>query len=114
MFSVEFVTSTDNQVHGSLSEDYRLEQNYPNPFNPDTTIRYALPESSEVELTVFDVVGRKVAILVDSRQSAGEHFVTFRGDHLPSGLYIYRLIATAVDPGQQEQFNEYRTMTLTK
>jgi hypothetical protein len=72
---------------------YALEQNYPNPFNPSTRIRYQLPGASDVTLVVFDMLGRQVAALVDSRQEAGVHEVTFDGSNLASGAYFYRLQA---------------------
>jgi hypothetical protein len=74
-----------------LPTSYALHQNYPNPFNPSTTLRYDLPESSEVSLVVFDVTGRRVALLVSAVQPAGSHQVLFNAAGLPSGLYFYEL-----------------------
>ena len=74
-----------------IPEKVRLSQNYPNPFNPATTIRYQLPTETEVNLTVYDVLGREVAELVDRRQVAGEHTIRFEADGLSSGVYFYRL-----------------------
>lgn len=74
-----------------------LEGNYPNPFNPQTTIRFGLPEASEVSLVVFDAMGREVRVLVRGTLSAGTHSATFDASSLPSGAYVYRLIT----PGQQ-------------
>ena len=69
-----------------------LEQNYPNPFNPSTEIRFELPESGSVTLEVFDMLGRKVATLIDSEHHGrGGHQITFDADGLSSGVYIYRL-----------------------
>ncbi len=70
-----------------------LYQNYPNPFNPSTTIKYELPRSSEVRLSVFDMLGREVTVLVDERREAGVHEIKFEGSALSSGVYFYRLLA---------------------
>jgi hypothetical protein len=72
---------------------FALFANYPNPFNPTTTIRYHLPRASDVSLKVFDILGREVATLVNTRQDRGEHFVEMNATHLASGVYFYRLEA---------------------
>jgi Ca-activated chloride channel homolog len=72
-----------------------LGQNYPNPFNPSTRIRYELPSELRVRLTVYDMLGRLVAVLEDGMRSAGVHEVEFDAAKLASGLYIYRLEAGA-------------------
>jgi len=72
---------------------YALDQNYPNPFNPKTTIRYQIPGSDDVRLTVFDQLGREVARLVDARKDAGSYAVQFDGATCASGIYYYRLQA---------------------
>jgi hypothetical protein len=68
-----------------------LAQNFPNPFNPQTTIRFSLPESAPVRLEVYDMLGRRVALLVDRVMEAGWHDAQFDASHLSSGLYGYRL-----------------------
>lgn len=69
-----------------------LAQNYPNPFNPSTQIRYGVPTQSAVRLEVFDVLGRRVAVLADQQAvQPGRHSVTFDATRLASGVYIYRL-----------------------
>ena len=72
---------------------FELCQNYPNPFNPSTTISYRLSAVSRVDITVYDLLGRKVKTLVDARQTPGEHSVTFDSRGLASGVYFYRLSA---------------------
>ena len=73
--------------------EFRLEQNYPNPFNPTTTIAYALQVKGKVRLSVYDLMGKEVAVLVDGIQSAGNHEVRFSGENLTSGVYYCKLQA---------------------
>lgn len=76
-----------------LPASFVLEQNYPNPFNPETTISYGLPEAAQVRLDVFDVMGRRVAVLVDRQQPAGDYTARLDATNLASGVYFYRLQA---------------------
>jgi hypothetical protein len=76
-----------------LPEKVELFQNYPNPFNPTTIIRYQVPVTGDVQLVVYDILGRAVADLLNERKSAGSYAVTFDGRGLASGVYIYRLRA---------------------
>lgn len=77
--------------NNNLPGSYHLFQNYPNPFNPLTTIAYELPVASEVELTVFDLLGRKVRMPVNAWQPAGNHKIVFEGAGLSSGIYYYQM-----------------------
>jgi hypothetical protein len=70
-----------------------LSQNYPNPFNPNSDIRYQVSESRSVRLSVFDMLGREVAVLVDEVKSPGTYTVRFDGSGFASGVYYYRLTA---------------------
>ncbi|MFA6457704.1 MAG: right-handed parallel beta-helix repeat-containing protein, partial [Bacteroidota bacterium] len=76
-----------------IPASFDLSQNYPNPFNPSTTIRYALPSSAEVKLSVYDLLGREIAILVNEKQSAGWKEVEWNAHHVSSGIYFYKLTA---------------------
>jgi hypothetical protein len=104
------VTSTEGA--DALPTAYDLSQNYPNPFNPTTTIRYALPQASQVTLEVFDMVGRRVATLAVGPQAAGYHTATFDGRSLASGAYIYRL--RAVNQATGQPYVQTRTLVLIK
>ena len=79
------------EVGAEVPEAFVLEANYPNPFNPQTTIRFSVPESAQVKLAVYDVLGREVRVLVDGVREAGMHEVVFDASTLPSGTYLYRL-----------------------
>jgi hypothetical protein len=81
---------------GEVPLEYALEQNYPNPFNPSTRIAFALPRDSRVRIEVYDLVGRKVATLIDDDLSAGTHSVDFDASRHSSGVYFYALTT----PGQ--------------
>lgn len=76
-----------------VPEKFLLQQNYPNPFNPSTVISWQLAVGSPVKLTVYNVTGQRVAILVNERQPAGTHSVQFDASGLASGVYLYRLEA---------------------
>ena len=76
-----------------VPQDFMLLQNYPNPFNPSTTIKYELPRASQVTLSVYDILGREVSVLVNERKDAGVYEVKFDGANYASGVYFYRLQA---------------------
>lgn len=78
---------------GELPTTLELEQNYPNPFNPVTNIRYGLPKTTDVKLTVYNVLGQRMLTLVDEQQEAGWHEVKFDGTSISSGIYYYILEA---------------------
>ncbi len=73
--------------------EFLLGQNYPNPFNPNTVINYQLPVNTFVRLVVYDVLGREVTTLINYKQHAGNYSVEFKGENLPSGIYIYKIEA---------------------
>ena len=89
-FSPEnYPVSVDENELSGLPTTFSVSQNYPNPFNPSTKIVYSVTEGSNVKLTVFDVLGREVEVLVDGFKSAGIYELNFNAENLPSGLYLY-------------------------
>jgi hypothetical protein len=91
--NVSIVTSIEQIASETVPREFRLEQNYPNPFNPSTTITFELPKSSLVRLSVYDILGREVSLLVNEKRDAGAHRVTFIASGLSSGVYFYRMQA---------------------
>lgn len=79
-------SETDNTIKG-----FSLGQNYPNPFNPSTSINFSIPNSGQVSLSVYNVLGREAATLIDGVQAAGTHTVEFNANTLPTGIYYYKL-----------------------
>lgn len=86
----EQVTSVDDESN-KIAEDFTLEQNYPNPFNPSTTISFTLKRKADVKLTIYNILGRKVAILIDDNLNSGSHSLQFDAKNLSSGIYFYEL-----------------------
>jgi subtilisin family serine protease len=97
-------------VEVASPEEFVLLQNYPNPFNPSTKIGFSIPVTSNVSIDIFNVVGERVASLVNSSLEAGYHSVDFDASSLSSGTYVYQLNAT----GQEGTFVETKKMLLMK
>ena len=86
-----FITA-DSDVRSSFEKNgYSLEQNYPNPFNNETDIRFSLPESAHVTLTIYNQLGQQIDVLIDSEAPAGLNIVELNGENLKNGIYFYRL-----------------------
>lgn len=92
-FSSAFMTAVKEPPIVSTPSLFSLEQNYPNPFNPETIISYTIPSTSRVRLTVHDILGQEVAVLVDEVKQPGVHQAIFNGVNGSSGLYFYTLEA---------------------
>lgn len=99
------VTGISNNNTG-VPSGYRLGQNYPNPFNPVTIISFGLPVSSHVKIAVYDMLGREVSLLANSKFEAGNYTIDYNASGLPSGVYFYSLIAG--------EFSETKKMMIIK
>lgn len=94
--SASFVTGDQITAVSEIKKvpvKFKLFQNYPNPFNPSTNIMYFISQATIVTLDVYDILGRNVQSLVNSKQSPGQYTVTFDASNLSSGIYFYRLVA---------------------
>jgi hypothetical protein len=108
MSVTEVVTTTTSVAEKPMGvvSTFTLAQNYPNPFNPSTNISYTVGSHQFVSLQVYDVLGRKVATLVNEAKDAGTYSVRFDASSLPSGVYLYRL--------QAGNFSETKKLLLMK
>jgi hypothetical protein len=86
------VVNVESEI-SDIPTNYSMTQNYPNPFNPSTKIEFALPSSKNVNISIYDVTGRRVKELLNKNLSAGTHTVDFNASDLASGTYIYRITA---------------------
>jgi len=100
----EYSDEIEVEILGPLTFD--LDQNYPNPFNPSTNIKYSVPETGSVKLSIYNALGEEVAVLVNGIVQAGFYEVTFDASNLPSGAYYYRL--------QSDNLNQVMKMLLLK
>ena len=97
------VNVDDNDL---LPDKFELFQNYPNPFNPTTKIKYSIPETSNVLIEVFNVLGQRVSVLIDEEKKPGFYINEFNAVNLSSGFYVYRINA--------KNFVEVKKMMLLK
>lgn len=88
--SIDFVTTSVNEQN-NIPSAFSLDQNYPNPFNPSTSIKFTLSRTMDAKMTVVNLLGQEVGVILNERLSAGEHSIKFNASHLPSGVYFYRL-----------------------
>ncbi len=101
-------------VYPYLPDDFSLSDNYPNPFNAVTRIRYSLPRSSNIKLTVYDMLGREVAVLVNGTQGAGYYEKVFDGSAFASGIYFYRLEVIDVSVSSAVHYSRVKKLALVK
>ncbi len=102
---------TEEEAEESRPESFSLSQNFPNPFNPQTQIKYALPVDCDVKVTIYNLLGQRVGVLVDEHQSAGYKAAFWdgkdeQGVEVASGIYFYRI--------QAGEFMQTKKMLLLK
>ncbi|NOS83872.1 MAG: T9SS type A sorting domain-containing protein [Ignavibacteria bacterium] len=102
----DFTFAEDNSEENSNPYSFSLSQNFPNPFNPSTMIQYTLADAQNVELKIYDLLGREVQTLVNAAQNPGSYSVMFNAQNLSSGIYFYKLTAGS--------FTDIKKMTLVK
>lgn len=105
-FELESTVTGITDDEAELPESMMLGNNYPNPFNPETNIEFALSENAHVTIDVYNIIGQKVATLINDALEAGTHNVRFNAVNLPSGIYFYRM--------QAGSFNDVKKMILQK
>jgi len=103
----EIVISLPENIYNNLFNSFELFQNYPNPFNPVTKISYQLAKTSYAELSIYNLFGQRVAILVRKKQSAGKYIVQWDASGFTSGVYFYRLMTN-------KGFSDSRKLILLK
>ncbi len=102
----EYSKVVEVSIVSAVVNQFELSQNYPNPFNPTTTISFTLPDAGNVKLSVYNLLGQEVQILVNGFMESGSHSVNFDASNLNSGIYLYKLEANG--------FTQTRKMTLIK
>ena len=93
-------------TNSDLPTDFALSQNYPNPFNPSTTIKYSVPEQSNVKIVIYDAIGNQVEVLFDGESPAGNYTLEWNAGQYASGVYFYRM--------QADKFTQVKKMLLVK
>ena len=77
----------------TIPQSFKLHQNYPNPFNPTTIITFQLPEASEVNISVYNILGKKIATLINRKMKIGHHTAYWNASNIPTGMYLYKITA---------------------
>lgn len=111
VYTPESVTVKDDYHKSTFDNSFYLEQNYPNPFNSATEIRYFLPKSSYVNLTIYDILGQKVVVLVDKQETAGYKRIRWNGrnfedQEVTNGIYVYKI--------QTDEYANTKTLVFLK
>ncbi|MBK9404644.1 MAG: T9SS type A sorting domain-containing protein [Ignavibacteria bacterium] len=79
------------KTENNIPDNFSLEQNYPNPFNPSTTINFSIPVNGNIELKLFDILGKETGSLLNGYYTSGTYSINFSGSELKSGVYFYTM-----------------------
>lgn len=101
-----FTTLTDVGDFADIPYEYSLSNNYPNPFNPTTNIEFSIPENTNVKLSIYNLLGQRMKILIDDYKTVGSYSVTVEASDLPSGMYLYKI--------ETDNFTKIKKMQLIK
>ncbi len=93
-------------INGTIPKTFSLKQNYPNPFNPETIISFDLPEKSHIRISVYDILGKQLELLIDNYYEAGTYSINFNSEKYPSGVYFYKM--------QTDKFSDSKKMIIAK
>ena len=99
-------TVSISQINSLVPAEYKIYQNYPNPFNPSTKIKFDVPDNSKIKLSVFDVAGKEIAVLLNDKLMPGSYEFSWNASEFSSGAYFYRI--------QSKDFTETKRMLLIK
>lgn len=95
-----------NQISSEIPKSYYLQQNYPNPFNPITNIKFNIPKRSNVKISIYDILGKEISVLVNEELNSGTFEVNWDASNFPSGVYFYKI--------ETDEFSESKKMVLVK
>lgn len=93
---------------------FKLMQNYPNPFNPSTKIKFEIPYNAFVKLTIFDILGKEVEVILSKELNPGMYETEFKANNIPSGIYLYRIEAFKNNSSTVSVFSESKKMVILK
>ena len=108
------VSFVEEEHIDEVPTEFILSQNYPNPFNPSTKIRYSIPQSSNVIIRVFDILGNEIETLVNEEKRVGTYEITWYAEDLPSGIYFFKIQGNNPSTGSGRGFVETKKMILLK
>ena len=110
------VSFVEEEQIDEIPTEFLLSQNYPNPFNPSTKIKYSVPQLSNVVIKVFDILGNEIETLVNEEKPAGTYEMTWYAENLPSGVYFYQLLVSALQSkdGKAGNFSQTKKMLLLR